>query len=224
MGWMRFVPLIALAGCATQPVPFAIEHTGALSTADYAALDRQAAGATPVVKAREGHSAPSPEPYFVYSFKPGFNPRGATLQIGAIGGPPGKTAEVAADMPAQLMAKIADARAFASVTLQPTSGAYVLNGTITRVAEQGNRAGTQFEATVTHDGVVVGVIQVNVLQMQPDFGALAFTALLSAAQGSRASFVSQRVRDIFEQVVAGRLDGIDTESFSGLYLYPSSSQ
>ena len=223
-----------LAGCTSaHPVPFAIEHVGTLPAGEYAALDKQAAAAEPKVRVADDTTSPNPEPYWVYSFKPGFSPRGAVLSIGRFTGPPCRPAEVAAELPAKLQAKLTDLGLFSRVTTQPEPGAYLLSGTVTRTPEietTMTQAGTQVEAVVTRDGSLQGAIQLNVVQMQPGMaaaespiatlGTLLVSSIVSAAQGSRANFVAGKVSDIFEQAAAGKLEAIDTGGSRRAYLYP----
>ena len=224
-----------LAGCiSTHPVPFAIEHTGTLPPDGYTALDKQAAAAEPKVKVADGTTSPNPEPYWVYSFKPGFNPRAAVLSIGPFTGARCRPAEVAAELPARLQEKLSALGLFSRVTTQPEPGAYLLSGTVTRTPEVETtmtQAGTQVEATVTRDGSMQGTIQLNVLQMQPGMaaagspvatlGTLLVSSIMSAAQGSRANFVAGKFADIFEQAAGGKLEAIDISSSSRAYLYPA---
>lgn len=218
---------LLLTGCATQPLPFTIEKGGTLPSDRYAALDRLAENAAPVIKIREGQPANRPEPFWVYSVDPGLDLAHLPLQIGPFKGGPGKAGEVAAALPKRLADELGRTHLFASVATTAVSDALVLSGVVTRANTEdadglngslNTAAMTQVEARLTRNGMVVGVMQVNAYQLDSSaFAALAI-AVYSLIQGSRVSYVSAQFRQMFEGIAAGRAEGIDTGTFSRRFI------
>ncbi len=215
---------LLLGACATQPLPFFIERGGTLPLDRYPALERLAAAAAPVVKARQGTPlTDQPEPYWVYVVDPGLDLARLPLQLGSFTGESGKTGEVAAALPGKLADELGRAHLFASVGTVPVPGTLVLSGTVTRatteVADGSNSvAMTQVEARLTRNGAVVGVMQVNAVQLDSNPFIPLVAAVYSAIQGSRAGYISTKVHEMFEGIAAGRVEGIDTDTFSKRFI------
>lgn len=73
---------------------------------------------------------------------------------------------------------------------------------------------TQVEARLTRNGTVVGVMQVNAAQLDGSSSQPLAIMIYSAVQGSRASYISTKFREMFEGIAAGRAKGIDISTFS----------
>ena len=209
-----------------QPLPFAVERGGTLPSDRYPALERLAAGAAPVVKVREGTPLiDRPEPYWVYSVDPGLDFRRLPLQVGPFTGASDsdKAGVVAASLPGELVDTLSRMHLFASVSTAPAPGALVLSGAVTRAttedADGSNSAAmTQVEARLSRNGMVVGVMQVNAIQLDSNPLIPFVAALYSAIQGSRSAYISKNFREMFEGIAAGRTEGIDTDTFSKRFI------
>lgn len=212
------VSLLLQAGCAGTPLPFRVEHGGTLPAASYADFDAQAAAAPPRLKVFKNNPRLYPEPYWIFSFDAPFDPHQAPLQIGAFYGLGKLGSQVATNLPAELCRTLGNAHLFSSVTRSPTPHSFVLSGTVLRADDTDVPvevdAQTQVEAIVTRDGVVLGAIQVNAIQMSFSSISILPSLLMSMAQGSRASFVSDKFAEVFAHVASGARHGIDTGSLS----------
>ena len=199
---------VLLTGCASS-LPMHVERSGTLPAASYAQFD-QAAAKLPTVEL-SGPAGSFPEPKWAYAFNAPFDPHAAPLQIGTFTGRGDTANHVAGNLPGQLVRVLGEANLFPQVTLQPIAHAYVLAGTVTRAEDQDgleSGAATQVEATVSRDGVMLGAIQINSMQigMMPlSPFMLLTTAIMSAGQGTRASFVSERVAEVFRSAATGTL-------------------
>lgn len=224
MRCLAVLSALLLGACATQPLPFAIERGGTLPADRYPALDRLAANAKPVTYVPWVTPLPGkPEPYWAYAFDPGLNLASLPLQVGAFTGTTAKGGEVAAALPGRTVDALRDAHLFASVGTEPAPGALVLTGTVVRASTEGTYDGstaamTQVEARLTRNGAVVGVMQVNALQLEGNFSSPLAALISSAAQGSRATYIGTKFREIFEGVAAGRAEGIDTDTVSKRFI------
>jgi len=216
---------LLLGACATQPLPFAIERGGNLPLDRYPALERLAAATPPVVKVREGVPlVRRPEPFWVYSVDPGLQLARLPLQVGPFTGATARAGEVAGDLQKRLVGVLEASRLFTEVGTAPSPGGLVLTGTVTRATTedtedgQASAAMTQVEAKLTRDGAVVGVMQVNALQLESSAAAPLVFLLYSAVQGSRAGYVSTKFREMFEGIAASRAEGIDTNAMGNRFV------
>ena len=216
---------LLLGSCTAQSIPFVIERGGALPSDRYPALESLAAKAEPVTYRRVKPVDGRPEPYWVYSVDPGLNLASLPLQVGTFtAGETDKAREVAAALPAQVVDALRGTRLFASVENGPVSGALVLSGVVTRASTDevdggmNTAAMTQVEARLTRNGAVVGVMQVNAVQLDGSSQAPLAALIFSGVQGSRAAYVSTKLREMFEGIIAGRTEGIDTNTFSKRFI------
>lgn len=216
-----------LAGSASTPLPFKIEWLGNLPPDRYPALERLTASAETVVGARGAQLKTAfPEPYWVYSFDPGLELKGATLQINAFSALSRQASEVATDLRPRLIRDLTDTKLFGNVGSGSAAGAFALDGVVV-VADTvddtyGNKmARTQMEATVSRNGKVVGVMQINSAQFDSALDLPVASLLISAAGGSRVGSLSGKTVDVLTGVAAGRAEGIDTESSTRRYLRTS---
>ena len=217
---------LLLGACTAQSLPFTIERGATLPADRYPALERLAAKAEPVTYRKVKPVAGRPEPYWVYSVDPGLNLAALPLQIGPFtAGETDKAREVAAALPGQVADALRGTRLFASVGTEPAPGGLVLSGVVTRATTeevdggQNVAAMTQVEARLTRNGTVVGVMQVNAVQLDAGAGSPLAILIYSAVQGSRAAYVGTKFRDMFEGVAAGRTEGIDIETFSKRFIF-----
>ncbi len=215
----RLLPLIPLAGCVA-PTPLHVERAGTLAPAFYDSFERDAAAHAGVTTFRIGGGYP--EPKWAFAFDVPFDPHAAPLQIGRFVGTGTIPARVATALPIQLQAALSATRLFPEVTLQALPHAYVLSGTVTRGEDidgfEETDAGTQVEATVSRDGAVLGAVQVNSLQIQVSLLSPLPSLIMSAAQGSRTAFVSERFAEAFQLAATGATHAIGVGGLSARYL------
>lgn len=217
--------MLLLGACTAQSVPFVIERGATLPHDRYPALEGLAARAEPVTYRRVKPVSGRPEPYWVYSVDPGLSLASLPLQVGPFtAGETDKAREVAAALAGQVVDALRGTRLFASVGTEPVSGALILSGVVTRASTDevdggmNTAAMTQVEARLTRNGAIVGVMQVNAVQLDGSSQAPLAALILSGVQGSRAAYISTKLREMFEGITAGRTEDIDTSTFSKRFI------
>lgn len=205
-------------------MPFAIEPGATLPADRYLALERLAAQATPVTYRRVKPLVGRPEPSWLYAIEPGLDLASFPLQVGLFtAGSTAKAHDAAAALPGEIVDALREPRLFASVGTEPMPGALVLTRSVTRATTDEvdgsmTAAMTQVEARLTRNGTVVGVMQVNALQLDGSSQMPLASMLYSAAQGSRAAYIGRKFHEMFEGAAVGRAEGIDTETVSKRFI------
>ena len=216
---LPFIAFIGLSGCAVSKVlvPFGVEPGHTLSLADYARL-QNVADALPgdLVFYRTKDQPPPiqtvPLVGYAYSFRPNIDVAKLDgIVVGPFAGDPGDAAKTAADLPAKLARRLTDDGLPSRVGPRDVRDAYVLSGTVTRADTAGHAidapTATQVEATVSRNGEVLGVMQVNAFVPAAATISPVVQLLSLALQDSRAYAVSVRISAALRRAKSGQREG-----------------
>lgn len=146
---------------------------------------------------------------YAYSFRPDVDvTRLDGVVVGPFTGSPGDAAQTAADLPAKLAKQLTRDGLPSRVGYRDARDAYILSGTVTKADTAGHAidapTSTQVEATLSRNGEVLGIMQVNgsvpaAVTISP------IVQLISLAlQDSRAYAVSVRISEALRRAKSGQ--------------------